>query len=157
MLGGVAIFISTITGYFLFGRITPEFLTVIAGSSFLFLVGFVDDVINIKPYQKLIGQLFGAIFVVYMGLKLPITGYELVDIWITVFWIVAITNAINLLDNMDGLAVGIAAIGAISLAMSFGLNNQVPELLFMSVFIGSLLGFLVFNFNPASIFMGDCG
>ena len=58
---------------------------------------------------------------------------------------------------MDGLAAGIAAIGAISLAMSFGLNSQTPELLFMCVFIGSLLGFLVFNFNPASIFMGDCG
>ena len=157
MLGGGAIFVSTIAGYFLFDTISAESLTVIAGSSFLFFVGLIDDVINIKPYQKLIGQLFGAVFVVYMGLKLPITGYELVDIWITIFWIVAITNAINLLDNMDGLAAGIAAIGAISLAMSFGMNGQTDELLFMCVFIGALLGFLVFNFNPASIFMGDCG
>ena len=157
MLGGGAIFVSTIAGYFLFDTISAESLTVIAGSSFLFFVGLIDDVINIKPYQKLIGQLFGAVFVVYMGLKLPITGYELFDIWITIFWIVAITNAINLLDNMDGLAAGIAAIGAISLAMSFGMNGQTDELLFMCVFIGALLGFLVFNFNPASIFMGDCG
>jgi UDP-GlcNAc:undecaprenyl-phosphate GlcNAc-1-phosphate transferase len=157
MLGGAAIFFTTWIGYLLFDQKTPESLTVLAGASFLFSIGLIDDLINIKPYQKLVGQLFGAAFVVGMGLKLPLTGYELVDIWITVFWIVAITNAINLLDNMDGLAAGIAVIGAVSLALSFGSNGQTTELLFVTVFIGALLGFLVFNFNPASIFMGDCG
>jgi UDP-GlcNAc:undecaprenyl-phosphate GlcNAc-1-phosphate transferase len=92
-----------------------------------------------------------------MGLKLPLTGYELVDNWITVFWLVGITNAINLLDNMDGLAAGIAAIAALSLAVGFAVNGQTGELIFISAFIGALLGFLIFNFNPASIFMGDCG
>ena len=79
------------------------------------------------------------------------------DIWLTVFWLVGITNAINLLDNMDGLAAGISAIAAISLAIGFGTNGQIDELLLTIAFIGALLGFLVYNFNPASIFMGDCG
>jgi UDP-GlcNAc:undecaprenyl-phosphate GlcNAc-1-phosphate transferase len=157
MLGGAAIFLSTIVMYAAFVPKTKESMIVIAGSTILFLVGLVDDILNIKPYQKLIGQLFGAVIVVGLGLKLPLTGYELFDIWITVFWIIGITNAINLLDNMDGLAAGISAIAALSLAASYGANGQTAELLFISVFIGSLVGFLVFNFNPASIFMGDCG
>ena len=123
----------------------------------MFLVGLIDDFLNVKPYQKLIGQLIGAALVVGFGLSLPLTGYELIDIWLTVFWLIGITNAINLLDNMDGLSAGIAAIGAFSLAISFGANDQSAELLFTAVFIGALIGFLVYNFNPASIFMGDCG
>ena len=157
MMGGVAIFLTMLIGYAVFVPKTPESLIVVGGSSFLFVVGLLDDLLNIKPYQKLIGQLIGATFVVGMGLRLPITGYELVDIWITVFWLIGITNAINLLDNMDGLAAGIAGIAAISLGVGFAFNGQVDELLLISVFVGALLGFLIFNFNPASIFMGDCG
>jgi len=157
MMGGVAIFLTTIIAYAAFVPKTGESLIVIAASSFLFLVGLLDDVLNIKPYQKLFGQMIGAIFIVGVGPRLPLTGYELVDIWITVFWLIGITNAINLLDNMDGLAAGIAAIAAASLAIGFALNGQPNELLLVSIFIGALLGFLIFNFNPASIFMGDCG
>src|SRR5205814_5311177 len=126
-------------------------------STFLFGVGLVDDLLTIKPYQKLIGQLIGAGILVMFGLKLPLTGFELIDIWITVFWVIGITNAINLLDNMDGLATGISLIAATSLALNFAANGQSGELLLITALIGSLAGFLVFNFNPASIFMGDCG
>ncbi|MFN6962571.1 MAG: glycosyl transferase [Pyrinomonadaceae bacterium] len=157
MMGGVAIFLATVSMYALAVPPTFESLIVMAGSSFLFVVGLVDDLLHIKPYQKLAGQLIGATIVVGFGLTLPLTGYELLDLWITVFWIIGITNAVNLLDNMDGLAAGIAAIAAVSLGMSFGANGQTDELLLVSVFIGALLGFLVFNFNPASIFMGDSG
>ncbi len=157
MLGGAAIFLTTLVVYGVFVPHTFESLVILAASSFLFLVGLLDDILNIKPYQKLIGQLIGAAFVVGFGLKLPLTGYELIDIWITVFWLVGITNAINLLDNMDGLAAGIAAIGASSLAFGFAANGQSAEVQLAAVFIGALVGFLVFNFNPASIFMGDCG
>jgi UDP-GlcNAc:undecaprenyl-phosphate GlcNAc-1-phosphate transferase len=157
MLGGVAIFLTTVSMYLAFAPKTTESRIVFAAAGFLFLIGLIDDLINIKPYQKLIGQLFGAIFVVGFGLKLPLTGFELIDIWLTVFWIIGITNAINLLDNMDGLAAGISAIAAISLGLSFVANGQGAEALLISIFVGSLLGFLVFNFNPASIFMGDCG
>ena len=157
MLGGIAIFVSTLLMYAAFVPKTSASIIVVSGSSVLFVVGLVDDILHIKPYQKLIGQMIGASLVVGAGLKMPLTGYELVDIWITVFWIIGITNAINLLDNMDGLAAGISAIAAISLGLSFSSSGQPAELLLISVFVGSLLGFLIFNFNPASIFMGDCG
>ena len=157
MLGGAAIFLTTLIMYAVFVPKTTESLIILAGSTLLFVVGLLDDILNIKPYQKLVGQLFGAVIVVGLGLKLPITGYELVDIWITLFWLIGITNAINLLDNMDGLAAGIAAIGGLSLALGFATNGQGNEVMIMSVFIGALIGFLIFNFNPASIFMGDCG
>lgn len=157
MLGGVAIFLATALIYTFFVPKTHDSLVVFAGSSFLFLVGLVDDLLNIKPYQKLIGQMIGASIIVGFGLKLPLTGFEIVDIWLTVFWLVGITNAINLLDNMDGLAAGISAIAAISLAVGFGVNGQINELLLTIAFISALLGFLIYNFNPATIFMGDCG
>lgn len=157
MFGGVAIFLATAIAYLTLVPKTPESIIVLAASSILFVVGLVDDILHIKPYQKLIGQLIGASLVVGTGLKMPLTGYEIVDIWITIFWIIGITNAINLLDNMDGLATGISLIAALSLGFSFAASGQIPELMLVSVFAGALAGFLVFNFNPASIFMGDCG
>ena len=157
MMGGVAIFLTTLLMYGVFVPKTNESLVIIGASSFLFLVGLFDDILNIKPYQKLIGQLIGASIIIGLGPRLPITGYELIDIWITVFWLIGITNAINLLDNMDGLAAGIAVIASMSLALNFVLGGYTVELMFVSVFVGALIGFLIFNFNPASIFMGDCG
>ncbi len=157
MMGGVAIFLTTILIYTLFVPKTIESLVIIGGSSFMFLVGLLDDILNIKPYQKLVGQLIGAAIVIGFGLTLPWTGYEIFDIAITLVWLIGITNAINLLDNMDGLAAGISAIAAFSLATAFGTSGQLNELIFITAFIGALIGFLVFNFNPASIFMGDCG
>ncbi len=157
MMGGVAIFLTTVLIYVLFVPKTTESLVILGASSFLFLVGLLDDILNIKPYQKLVGQLIGATIIIGFKLTLPWTGYEILDIWLTVAWLIGITNAINLLDNMDGLAAGISAIAAISLAIGFGTSGQTNELLFIIAFIGALVGFLVFNFNPASIFMGDCG
>src|SRR5687768_6324658 len=85
MMGGVAIFLTTLIAYAAFVPKTNESMIVIGASSFLFLVGLLDDILNIKPYQKLIGQLIGSAIVVGLGPKLPITGYEVVDLWITVF------------------------------------------------------------------------
>lgn len=157
MFGGTAIFAATVSIYLAFVPKSAESLVVVAGSSFLFLIGLIDDILHIKPYQKLIGQFIGVGAVIGYGLVLPWTPYEVLNIVITGFWLIGITNAINLLDNMDGLSAGIAAIAAFSLAVGFGANGQPGELLFLSAFIGTLIGFLVFNFNPASIFMGDCG
>lgn len=157
MMGGAAIFLTTILIYFLFVPYSRESLIILGASSFLFLVGLLDDILNIKPYQKLVGQLIGTAILISFKMILPWTGYEILDIWITVFWLIGITNAINLLDNMDGLAAGISVVAAISLAVGFAAGGQTESVLFVAVFIGALLGFLVFNFNPASIFMGDCG
>ncbi len=157
MLGGVAIYLATIAIYLIFVPKTSESLIILAGGSVLFLVGLVDDILQVKPYQKLIGQLIGVAIIIGFGLVLPWTNSDILNIAITCFWLIGITNAINLLDNMDGLSAGIAAIAAISLAAGFNASGQTIELIFLSAFIGALVGFLVFNFNPASIFMGDCG
>jgi UDP-GlcNAc:undecaprenyl-phosphate GlcNAc-1-phosphate transferase len=164
LMGGVAIFLATILVYLVFVPKTTESWVIIGGSALLFVVGMIDDVFSIKPYQKLIGQLIGVAFVIgaptVFGeplLVLNWTGSEIINIWITSFWIVGITNAINLLDNMDGLAAGISAIAALTLAIVLGGSEGQIELLLICGFIGSLLGFLVFNSNPASIFMGDSG
>ena len=169
MLGGVAIWLSVIISYLLYFR--PDKLfgfdsnnpsvsyswVIISASSFLFLVGLVDDLIHTKPYQKLVGQIMGSAFVIYYGLTLPWTSSQPLNVLFTIFWLIGITNALNLLDNMDGLAAGIAVIGSAFLALNFLSTGQLTEALMMMTFAGALFGFLVYNSNPASIFMGDCG
>ena len=157
MLGGAAIWMSVIATYFIFISGTTYGRFILLASTFLFIVGLVDDVLHIKPYQKLIGQVMGAAYVVYYGLSLPWTGSVLLNMALAIFWLIGITNAINLLDNMDGLASGIAVIAAGFLALSFANTGQYTDALVMLVFAAALLGFLVYNSNPASIFMGDCG
>ena len=157
MLGGVVIWLTVILAYFIFIPLTVYGPVILLASTFLFLVGLVDDVIHIKPYQKLIGQVLGSALVVYYGLSLPWTGSVLLNMALAIFWLIGITNAINLLDNMDGLASGIAIIAAGFLALSFVNTGQFNEALIMLMFAGALLGFLIYNSNPASIFMGDCG
>ena len=157
MLGGIVIWLTVITAYFIFIPLTVYGPVILLASTFLFLVGLVDDIIHIKPYQKLIGQILGSAFVVYYGLSLPWTGSVLLNMALAIFWLIGITNAINLLDNMDGLASGIAIIAAGFLALSFVNTGQFNEALIMLLFAGALLGFLLYNSNPASIFMGDCG
>ncbi len=167
MYGGVAIWLSVVVSYLVFIRpatgqqwahFPGSFLDVVVGAStFLFLVGLADDFLNTKPYQKLIGQVMGSAFVIYYGLTLPWTGYSAVNVALTIFWLIGITNAVNLLDNMDGLASGIAIIASGFLALSFLSTGHVMEALLLVTFAGALLGFLVYNSNPASIFMGDCG
>jgi UDP-GlcNAc:undecaprenyl-phosphate GlcNAc-1-phosphate transferase len=169
MLGGVAIFISValvVLAHLLFVPPTSveilnhsrSYLWVVLGASaFLFAIGLADDLFHAKPYQKLIGQVMGAAFVIYYGLSLPWTGSPAINMMLTIFWLIGITNAVNLLDNMDGLSSGIAAISSIFLAANFLINSQPTEALVLAVFAAALIGFLVYNSNPASIFMGDCG
>ena len=160
MMGGLAIFLTVSFTYLLFiGRMPnwPYGWVVMLGSACLFVVGLVDDILHIKPYQKLIGQVMGASLIVYYGLSLPWTGSPSLNMAITIFWLIGITNALNLLDNMDGLAAGIAAIAAAFLSASFLSNGRPAEGLMLGVFCAALVGFLAYNSNPATIFMGDCG
>jgi len=157
MLGGVAIWLSVVTTYLIFVPHTPYGWVIVKASSFLLLVGLVDDLIHIKPYQKLIGQVLGSSFVVYYGLSLPWTQSLPINMALAIFWLIGITNALNLLDNMDGLAAGTAIIAAGFLAVSFINTGQFTDATMLAAFAGALLGFLVYNSNPASIFMGDCG
>jgi UDP-GlcNAc:undecaprenyl-phosphate GlcNAc-1-phosphate transferase len=157
MLGGVAIWLSVVVSYLIFIPPTVYGWVIIGASTFLFLVGLADDLIHTKPYQKLIGQVMGSAFIIYYGLSLPWTSYHSLNMALTIFWLIGITNAVNLLDNMDGLAAGIAIIASSFLALSFLSANQTNEALMLVVFASALLGFLVYNSNPASIFMGDSG
>ena len=157
MLGGVAIWLAVVISILLFMPRTTYGWVIVRATSFLFLVGLLDDLLHIKPYQKLIGQILGSAFVVYYGLTLPWTSSPLLNMAFAIFWLIGITNAINLLDNMDGLASGISIIAAGFLALGFVNTGQYMEALMLLIFAGALLGFLVFNSNPASIFMGDCG
>ncbi|HYP26507.1 MAG TPA: hypothetical protein VE262_07310 [Blastocatellia bacterium] len=157
MMGGVAIFFSFMLSYLLFAPKLPSSWPVLLAATLLFVTGLVDDLMQIKPYTKLVVQLVAAAGVVYMGLRLPWTHVEAVDGIITIFWLVGITNALNLLDNMDGLAGGISLISCAFLAITFLVNGQAAEAIVPALAGGAVLGFLFFNFNPASIFMGDCG
>ncbi|HEX8709481.1 MAG TPA: hypothetical protein VF723_14650 [Pyrinomonadaceae bacterium] len=168
MLGGIAIFLAVtivVLAYLIFVPAGADETTasrshlwvVLGASAFLFAVGLADDLFHAKPYQKLIGQVMGAAFVIYYGLSLPWTGSAPVNMVFTIFWLIGITNAVNLLDNMDGLAAGIAAISSIFLAFNFLASGQPSEALMLAVFAAALVGFLAYNSNPASIFMGDCG
>src|SRR5437588_6836699 len=157
MMGGVAIWLAVITTYLMLVPHTSTGWVVAGAASFLFLVGLIDDWLHIKPYQKLIGQVIGAAVVVNYGLVLPWTRSLPANMVITIFWLIGITNAVNLLDNMDGLATGIAAIASGFLTLNFITSNQATDALMLAVFTAALLGFLIYNSNPASIFMGDSG
>ena len=157
MLGGVAIWAAVVASYLAVIPKTPIGWRIIIASTFLFFVGLVDDLIHTKPYQKLIGQIMGAAFIIYYGLSLPWTNSSPLNMALTIFWLIGITNALNLLDNMDGLAAGISVIASCFLGLSFLHTGQQTEALMVLTFAGALLGFLIYNSNPASIFMGDCG
>lgn len=157
LLGGVAIYAAFVAGFFLFAPRSTEGYVILGAGTLLFITGLVDDFFQIKPYMKLVMQLIAAAMVVYCDVRLPWTSYQAVNDLITIFWLVGITNAINLLDNMDGLAGGISVISCLFLAVSLLINGQSAEAMLPAMLGAAALGFLAFNFNPASIFMGDCG
>lgn len=157
MMGGVAIYLSFVIGFLIFAPKSQGTFAILGAGTLLFVTGLVDDLIHIKPYTKLVLQLIAATTLVFFGLHLPWVDYQWVNMVLTIFWLVGITNAINLLDNMDGLAGGISVISCGFLATTFLLNGQTTEAILPALLGGAVLGFLVFNFNPASIFMGDSG
>ena len=147
-LGGSAFFTRDVS--------LPPFL--LAGSALMFLIGIYDDIKPLTPPVKMAGQLLAAGIVVFSGYRTEFFSTELPNILLTVVWLVGITNAINLLDNMDGLAGGISFITACLLSFFFWHTPGQEQLLLLSLTLaGAILGFLIFNFPPASIFMGDSG
>jgi UDP-GlcNAc:undecaprenyl-phosphate/decaprenyl-phosphate GlcNAc-1-phosphate transferase len=174
-LGGIAIFSSFIMSLIIFDLINRVMLKdlyefriqwdLLLGSVVVFLLGLYDDFKTLSPPQKLIGQIMAASVVIYGGYTTQffsprienVVLAQIPNIILTFIWIIGITNAINLIDNMDGLAGGISLIAALFLSYFF-LTAGNTNLGFLTVSIaGSVLGFLIFNFPPASIFMGDSG
>lgn len=157
MLGGVGIFVPFVLGLLVLRPSIPGLWPLMGAATFLFAVGLVDDLHALRPHVKLVMQVAAASVLPMMGLVLPWTPYRLVNDVITLFWMVGITNAVNLLDNMDGLAGGVAALASLFQAAYFVVNGQIEAALLSLLLMSAIVGFLVFNTHPASIFMGDCG
>ena len=168
LLGGVGIFaamlIAWLSGTLWVGwRIAGQpYLPMMLCAAGTFLLGLADDIFNMDPQHKLAGQVIITAILLFFGFRLGWTDAKTLDLIFSILWIVGITNAFNLLDNMDGLSCGIAFIAGAFLFLYHYLSPSpgslsIPGLLLLSTYLGSILGFLVYNFNPASIFMGDAG
>jgi UDP-GlcNAc:undecaprenyl-phosphate GlcNAc-1-phosphate transferase len=155
LLGGVAIAIAFAGGivWSADASLTPLLIC----SGLMFILGLADDVRATAPAMKLVGQMLIAGVVVSIAAPISITGWPVIDQLLAFMWIIGITNAFNLLDNMDGLAAGVAALAGLCY-----LGLLIPEggsslTIAIAAFVGAVLGFLVYNYPPASIFMGDGG
>ncbi len=167
ILGGAGIFISWGITCILFYKyvnweIHKDYLGIIFCAIIIFFLGLIDDISEIQPQKKLAVEIIIASITIFFGFQLKWTNSYVINMLISFFWIVGITNAFNLLDNMDGLAAGIAIISEtfiiiVNYLFSGTLNISEPSIYLNLALLGALLGFLVFNFNPASIFMGDAG
>jgi UDP-GlcNAc:undecaprenyl-phosphate GlcNAc-1-phosphate transferase len=139
-------------------------LTIIfVGAMLIFFVGLVDDIWGLKPRWKLLGQLIVAVYLVLFDIRfsMVITGFEpysrYIAYAITILWIILITNSLNLLDHMDGLSAGVTAVLSLIFGIAAYQTGQFFIASFLAAILGATLGLLVFNTNPASIFMGDAG
>ena len=181
--GGFAIFIATTATlltirFFIFPVVPERFtfdepiakLTAIAiGGTLIYVLGFIDDLLKIKPVVKLIFEIVCASVVFFLGVRIP--AIDLLDLnfaggsieslitsyIVTVLWIVLITNTINLIDGLDGLAAGVTALAAFSIGYAAYLSGHWIVTLSMIACAGAAIGFLPYNFYPAKIFMGDSG
>ena len=138
------------------GQLPSIAAVILSGATILFLLGLVDDFLSLKPQNKLVGQIIIASMVAFLGFRLNWFTSLTLDTMVTLVWIVGITNAFNLLDNMDGLCAGIAMVAALSMATLYSGYDATAFSVAM-IIAGSCGAFLVYNFNPATIFMGDCG
>jgi len=167
-MGGLAIFLSFLLGYVLYGELNTTMLSILIGGFLIILTGIVDDINPIKARYKFLVQIIAALIVViygqiyfvevsFLGLKFYFNKY--ISYLISSFFIVAITNAINLIDGLDGLAAGISSIYFLTISIVAFILNRIGglDIILSLIMLGSTLGFLVYNFPPAQIFMGDTG
>ncbi len=157
LLGGVGIFIASFIGISVFVPLEKGMVAYLAGAIFIFFWGLCDDFKPMKPPLKLLGQIIASCIVISLGIYFRFLENQLLSYLLTIFWIIGITNAFNLLDNMDGLAAGTAAICSLMVFISSLMlhNNGIGSLAL--ILAASALGFLPYNFNPAKIYMGDSG
>ena len=171
-VGGVAIFAATIGAYLLLlllkmgaGHIVlsevPFAVRVLPAVIVIFSVGFIDDLFGVRPWQKLAVQVLAASLAWSAGIRLDAIGGHTFSVessfFLTLAWIVACTNAVNLIDGVDGLATGVGLFATLTMLIAGLLHGNMELVYATAPLAGALLGFLRFNFNPASIFLGDCG
>lgn len=155
-MGGVAIFVGFVVASVIFCPFQRETLIVLLGGFGIFTLGFLDDKFGTYPKIKFLVQLGIALALVLLGVRLKILP-SAVAIPLTLIWIVMITNAFNLIDNMDGLSAGIAFVASITLFLFSWQGGQTTVPILALALAGACLGFLRYNFKPAKLFMGDCG
>ena len=165
--GGIAIYLGIMVALAVFALKDKGITSVMTGCTLIYMLGLIDDLKDLKPLVKLCGQIVCATVVYIMGVRIEfITNYfgpgnmafgDVACFIITVLWLIAITNAVNLIDGLDGLAAGIAAISALCIGYVAYIHGQYVPTLAMMAIAGAALGFLPYNFNPAKIFMGDSG
>lgn len=173
-IGGLAIFLGSLIGALPFLSESLPTIGVMIAGTFVFLIGFLDDLLDLKPRVKLAGQFIGCLILFYFGVKITVMtnfvsgqgmfALGLLTYPLTLLWVIGLTNTVNLVDGVDGLAGGIVFI---ALATLLAVRMMIPHLqdteLMNNVFVwtaalmGALLGFLRYNVYPASIFMGDSG
>ncbi|MCF6459904.1 glycosyltransferase family 4 protein [Clostridium sp. Cult3] len=168
LMGGLALYISVIVTSLLFLPIDKTLISIIIGGSIICISGIIDDIKDLSPRAKLVFQIIAAIVLILGDVKIdaitnPFTKTSklielgIFSIPITIFWVVGITNTLNLIDGLDGLAAGVAMIASLSFLFVAGKFNYIPVMIMSAIIAGGCLGFLPYNFNPAKIFMGDTG
>lgn len=164
--GGYAIYASFLIGTMLFLKTDTQINAILIGGFIIFLTGFYDDIHDLSPKLKMLGQVIAALVVIIYGdiaLKgfalpfLPESFSYIIAIVITILWIVGISNAVNLIDGLDGLCAGISIIVLVTISLTSLTYGRTDISSLALLLAGAVGGFLVYNFHPASIFLGDCG
>jgi UDP-GlcNAc:undecaprenyl-phosphate GlcNAc-1-phosphate transferase len=168
-LGGLAIFLGFLLTVVLFADISREVQGILLGSVVVVIVGVIDDIVPLPAWLKFIIQIGAALIAVYHGVVMRIImnpffwtaseylSFGYFSIPVTVLWIVAITNSVNLIDGLDGLAAGVSAISSFTMMIIAIVVTDINVAIIMAALAGACIGFLPYNRNPAKIFMGDTG
>jgi UDP-GlcNAc:undecaprenyl-phosphate GlcNAc-1-phosphate transferase len=158
-LGGAAIYLAVIVAAFVLGDQFnfDEFGIVLVGATGVSFMGLIDDRWGLRPLVKLGGQILVALLLYASDIRVGTFHQPILDLGATILWVVYITNGINLLDNMDGLSSGVSAIAAAFFALLCAFSGQYLVGALSVAVLAACLGFLFYNLNPASIFMGDSG
>jgi UDP-GlcNAc:undecaprenyl-phosphate GlcNAc-1-phosphate transferase len=159
LLGGVAIYLGCIAALLAFGDrfYVPQLVGMLVGASLVSFLGIWDDREGLRPLFKLLGQVIAAGILYLTGIQVGFLRQPVLNLAATMLWVVGITNALNLLDNMDGLSGGVATVACIFFMLLAVMSGQYLVASLAAALVGACLGFLYYNFNPASIFMGDTG
>ena len=158
LMGGVAIFAGAIVAVLVFVQQLPASVTgVLLGTAVVALIGLIDDRRPLPAWVKLGGQFVGFLILALFGVRVQLPIPEALNYAITFVWLAGISNAINFLDNMDGLSAGVSGVAAAFILLLGLQNNQFLVSALAAAVLGACLGFLRFNFSPAKIFMGDAG
>ncbi len=159
LLGGVAIYLASAVALVLFSDrfYVPQLISIFIGATFMSFLGFWDDQRDLPPLVKLAGQVVAAGMLMLTGIQVQIFPIAALNLGVTLVWVVGVVNALNFVDNMDGLSGGIAAIASAFFLLLAVQSGQFLVGSMAAALLGACLGFLYYNFNPASIFMGDSG